>query len=281
MRPFAVVWLLDTTRKSILAAALASALCGALLWAARPVFGQDEKLPKAEEILDRYVEATGGKAAYAKIKNRVSKGRLEMPAQGMEGSILIYAARPNLAYSIVEIPGVVKQERGTDGKVAWERQSLTGPRLLEGSERALFMHEAAFNGELKWRALYKKVATRGVEEVEGKPAYKVELTIDDENKLIAYYDKQSHLLVKSVMTVKTHGVEMNVETFIGDYKKVDGILTAHKHHQKVMGMEQTITFDSIEVNAKIEKDRFKLPEDVKELVRQQQEAKQEKKGPVP
>ncbi len=38
----------------------------------------DDPLPKADDVLDQFVEATGGKAAYEKIKNRVSKGTMEI-----------------------------------------------------------------------------------------------------------------------------------------------------------------------------------------------------------
>ena len=32
------------------------------------------ELPKAEKLMDKYVEVTGGKEAYLKLKNRVVKG---------------------------------------------------------------------------------------------------------------------------------------------------------------------------------------------------------------
>ena len=37
-------------------------------------FAQTEALPKAETILDRYIEVTGGKAAYEKRKNEIETG---------------------------------------------------------------------------------------------------------------------------------------------------------------------------------------------------------------
>ncbi len=245
-------------------------------------FGQEGKLPKGDEILDQYVKATGGKDAYQKVSNRVVRGWLDMPAQALKGTIEAYKARPNLSYEVVEIAGMMRHERGTDGKVAWERQSMTGTRLLEGEELEQFMREAVFDSDVLWRKLYKKAETVGVEDIDGKPAYKVELTLKGDEKMTAYYDTKSNLLVKSVMMVKSPMREMLVETYISDYKKVGDLLIPHKQRQVVMGMEQVRTFDSVEVNAKLDKNRFALPDDVKQLLKQREQPKKaEEKAPTP
>jgi hypothetical protein len=270
-----------------LATALWLALCGAVLLATHPALGQDEKLPKGEVILDKYVEATGGKAAHSKIKNRVARGTFEIPGQqqSMTGSLLGYSARPYYVHSIVEIPGVMKQERGTDGKIAWKRRSMAGAVLIEGDEREQFLREAFFDKDVEWRKLYKKAKTVGIEDVNGKPAYKVELTIDDSNKMTAFYDKESHLLVKTTTIAKTPRGETPIETYFSDYKDVGGVLTSHAQRQRVLGpipIEQTFTFQSIKANVELPEDCFELPDEVKELVKQKkQTTTPKKKEPTP
>jgi len=44
-----------------------------------------DELPKTETILDKYIEATGGKAAYAKIHSEISTGTMEFAAMGLKG----------------------------------------------------------------------------------------------------------------------------------------------------------------------------------------------------
>lgn len=51
-------------------------------------------LPKAETVLDQYVEATGGKAAYEKIKNRTASGTIEIAGAGIKGTIKMKQAAP-------------------------------------------------------------------------------------------------------------------------------------------------------------------------------------------
>ena len=71
------------------------ALAGALA-AAQP-------LPKAETILDRYVEVTGGKAAYEKHTHQTMTGTLSFPEQGLSGKLTRYSMAPDKEYSVVEL----------------------------------------------------------------------------------------------------------------------------------------------------------------------------------
>ena len=55
----------------------------------------DEPLPKAEEILDKFVEVTGGKAAYENVRNEKWTGSFEFVGKGIKGTITSYRADPN------------------------------------------------------------------------------------------------------------------------------------------------------------------------------------------
>ena len=49
----------------------------------KPAATAETRLPSADEILDKYVEALGGKAAFEKFRSRVVKGARELPAMGI------------------------------------------------------------------------------------------------------------------------------------------------------------------------------------------------------
>ena len=87
-------------------------------------YGQN--LPKGEELLDKYVAATGGKEAYEKCKNRLIKGTMEFAGAGIKGELTIYQTRPNKMYLEVNLQGIGKIEQGTDGQTVWERNAITG-----------------------------------------------------------------------------------------------------------------------------------------------------------
>ena len=78
----------------------------ALLLSSVPVFCADDALPKAETILDRSVEVTGGKAAFEKRHNEVMHGSMEFSGRGIKGTMTVYQAEPDKNLAIIEIEGI-------------------------------------------------------------------------------------------------------------------------------------------------------------------------------
>ncbi len=102
--------------------------------------------------------------------------------------------------------------------------------------------------------------------VDDQPCYKVVLTPADGTPVTRYYNKQSGLLDKVEMSVTTPMGTIPFESYLSDYKQVDGVLLPHKVRVLVMGTERLITTQSVEHNVKLPAGRFKLPEDVRALV---------------
>jgi hypothetical protein len=233
-----------------------------------PPMARAQDKPKAEDILDNYVKVTGGKAAFDKIQSVVAKGTFELAGVGIKGALTIYQAAPNKMYTEIDLGAMVgKIEQGTDGKVFWENSAIQGARLLEGDEKAAAKLEASINSEANWRDHYKSAELTGEENVDGKPAYKVVLTPKEGPPSTRFYDKTSGLLVKVAQTLNTPMGQVNTEAVISDYKKIGEITYPHKMQQKVGPQQVVITFDKVELNAKIPSERFALPEAVKKLVK--------------
>jgi hypothetical protein len=234
------------------------------------VWAQDQPLPPAEKILDKYVEVTGGKATYEKITNRVTKGMIEMVGSGIKFDVTIYAAAPNKMYSLLESKELGKIEKGIDGDVVWEMSLMAGPQVKTGDERALVLRSTALDGVANWRKLFKKVECPGVETVDDKPCYKIVLTPAEGEPEVRWYDKESNLLAKTAVTLKLPAGTVPIESYPSDYKPVNGILLAHKVKQVVAGVQQTlIVAEKIEHNVQMPKDRFDLPAEVRALVEKQ------------
>ncbi len=222
-------------------------------------------LPKAEAILDKYVEVTGGKEAYDKIHSSISNGTMEIPAQNIKGTVTVYNAEPAMEYTVIEIGGLGKMEEGTDGNVAWALSAMQGARIKEGDERAAALKSANFKNRAHWQDFYKGAETVGTESVDGKSCYKIVLTPKEGKPETEYYDKSSGLLVKQTATLKTPMGEIPVETSVAGYRKESGLLVPHKMQQNAMGQQFEISIDSIKMNADIPKDRFDLPAEIKAL----------------
>jgi zinc protease len=214
-------------------------------------------LPKAETVLDQFVEATGGKAAYEKFKNRTRSGTIEVPAANATGKIQIFQAAPKKLAIVTEI-GPAKSTQATDGTTVWQT-SPDGARLMDAAEKDDFLRDATFNAEIHSKDLYEKLECVGVEDVEGKPAYKVVLTAKTGKTETEYYDKASHLLVKETTTTKGPMGDVSLESILSDYKKVDGLLMPFTITQKIEGQQFVIKFTEVKHDADIPADTFRKP----------------------
>jgi hypothetical protein len=230
-------------------------------------------LPKAETVIDHYVEVTGGKAAYEKRKNEIAYGTIELKAQGLKGSVTRYSAEPAQAYSIVEIEGVGKIEEGIDKGVAWDKNAMTGPHIKSGVEKAQTLREGTFNSFIHWRELYPKVETTGSETIDGELCYKVVLTPKEGNPETMYFQKKSGFIVKSTTTAVTQMGEVPVEVISTDYKAFGGVTVPTKMTQKAAQQEFTITIQDVKTNQSMPADRFDPPAEVKALLNKAAEKK--------
>jgi len=229
-------------------------------------FVADDSLPKPETIIDRYIEVTGGRAAYENRKSEVSTGTVELAAQGVKGTLVQYAAAPDNSYTAMEFDGVGKFEQGSADGVAWEKSTLLGPRVKSGAEKSQALREAVFNLELNWKKFYDKAETAGVETIDGEECYKVVLTPADGKAETRYYQKKSGLLVKMNMVGVNQMGEIHVESVVSDYKPFDGVLMATHLLQRAAGQEIGMTIQTVKTNQEIPATRFQLPPDIKALL---------------
>ncbi len=229
-------------------------------------FGQaTAALPKAEDVLDQYVEATGGKGAYEKLTNRVSTGTLDIAAANIKGKVTVTQAAPDKLTTMTDLGPFGTTRQGTDGQIAWEISSIGGARILEGDEKDIALMQASFYGEIRWKERFVKAECVAVEDVAGKPAAKVVLTRKTGKPIVQYFDVASHLIVKQAITMNGPMGEMTVEAYPGDYRKIDGVLMATSVTQKVLGQEIVMNFTDIKHNVKLPADTFALPKEISEL----------------
>lgn len=229
---------------------------------------QPADLPKAESLLDRHVEATGGKEAHEKLVSRLTEASVQMPAAGKAAEVITYQAPPAKMVVITRLARVGTIEDGTDGSVVWSRGER-GPALKHGDEKRHFLRAAQFIPDVAWRELYTKAVTVGVEEVEGRPAYKVELTPTEGKLETAYFDRETGLKIKSVETFPGPGGDVATEILYGRYREVGGIKYPTRIVQTDLSdpaRQAVITILKIEHDVELPADRFEVPDDVKPLL---------------
>lgn len=225
-----------------------------------------KQTPEAEKILERYVEAIGGRAAFDAMNNAVTKATLNIPAVGISLDLTVYSARPNKFRSTAESPAIGAVERGTDGTVFWEKSTMQGARVLEGEELAEALSEASFENLVYWRTNYDSVAVAGTDTVEGSLCDKVVMKAKGGKPRTLYFDQKSGLVVKTQTVASTQMGKIPIDAFISDYRKVGEVTQAYKTVMNIMGQDRVITTTSIEYNAAIPDSVFAIPADIQALM---------------
>jgi hypothetical protein len=221
-------------------------------------------LPSVDEIMNKYIEATGGRAAYEKVTSRVTKGKISIPAANVAGTLESYQVNGKV-YITFDIAGIGKTERGYDGTTAWETSAAQGPRIIDGAEKDDMVREAKFDVETNWKKYFTASVT-GTDTVNGDACYKVVFTKPDKTTETRYFSKDSGLEVKTEGTQKTQQGQIDTVETDSDYKDFGALKIATKVEQNAGGVTAVITTDSVEDNVPVADDKFVLPDDIKQLV---------------
>ena len=230
---------------------------------------QDSQLPSGKDVYEKFIAATGGRATYEKIKSRVTSAKMELPAQGIKGTLTMYQVAPASGYMVIDLPGAGMIERGTDGTVVWETNPMTGPRIMSGQEREQALREMKINSELNPDQYYDSIETKSLEDVNGKPCYRVDFVSKTGVKESRWYDKDSGLLVKGSVDVQSQMGPIHAESTVDDYRDVDGLKVPFKTTQTGNGLTFVVTMEKMEHNVDVPKEKLALPEDVKKLLAKQ------------
>jgi zinc protease len=215
-------------------------------------------LPSADQILDTYVKALGGREAWKKLTSRVSIGTIEIPALNLSGAIEMHEKAPDQVVANITINGA-KFSQGFDGAVGWSDDPQNGLREQSGTELAETKRDADFYHPLDLRQLYSKFTVTGAEKVDDRDANVMEATAPEGESDKMYFDAQTGLLLR---IIGHHHSPEGVTEFtedLSDYRDVDGIKLPFLVHQAGAESSFTIKFTEVHHNVPIENSVFSKP----------------------
>ena len=222
----------------------------------------DPATPTAAQILDGYITATGGKAAYEKMTSTVRKGTFSLAAQKINGSFEEQTKAPNKIYISQTIEGFGKSEQGYDGTTGWARDAISGLRVLAGAELTQMKEQARFNGLLAWKEMYSKTEVLGIRTVGAAKAYAIRLTPATGKPTVQYFDVSTKLLLRMDQVVESPQGSIPTESYLSNWKVVDGIKQPFTIRQIVAGSNEIMmTTTSIKSNVPIPDATFAKPAD--------------------
>ena len=241
---------------------LAAATVTAVLHAQAP-----GALPEAKGIIDRHVEAVGGRAVIKARQSVKATGTMSIAANGMSGAIEIYSMRPNKQLVKMTLGGVGDVLEGFDGTHAWSLNPMSGPRLLTGDEATQRALDADFDTNLDPGAKYTSLKTLEKTTFDGRDCYKVSLVRKDGVEDIEFYDVKTGLKAGSINTRKNEMGTLQITSTFNDYKQFGPMLQPTLLKQSAMGAEIVTTITGVEFD-KVDPSVFDLPAQIKALIKQ-------------
>jgi len=223
---------------------------------------QASPLPKAESVLDSFVEKCGGRAVFDKIDNRHTTSTMTLSVFPAPAEVTTTVTRQGAFRCIVSSPAFGRIEYGSDGQTVWEIVPMTGPRIKEGLERSRFRALYGLDLPMRWRDVFKKVDVSGLDAVEEKPAYKLTAVTPEDYPITYYFDQASGLLVKILYPMETVTGQGIQEIVLSDYRNVGGILFPFLQIRKESGREMKLAFAAVEFNVDVPVGTFALPEPI-------------------
>lgn len=225
-----------------------------------PVDPASMKLPEgltANQLFEDYFKAIGGKDKLESVESL----KIVMSADAMGNKLTMTKANkvPEKLSINIEMGGNKMSEQIYDGENAKVTQ-MGRPLPVDEKLKTQLAIEAYPFPELHFDKLGVETKLVGVEEIDGKEAYIVEVKNPNGESYSLYFDRESDLIIRKSKTAEMpNGETMVQNTELGDYNEVDGILFPHSIKIPLgPGFQADAKVESVEVNKEIPEETFNI-----------------------
>ncbi len=228
------------------------------------LFAQTPPPLTVDQLVAKNIEAQGGASAIAGIKSlRVT------------GKMLVNEGQIQLAYTqIRKRPGEVRTEatlqgmtliQAYDGKDGWKVSPFQGrkdPEKMTADDCKSLIEDAEMAGPLvDWKSEGSVVTYLGTEDVEGTEAYKLKVVRKNGDVNFVYLDPDHFLEIRVVSQRSEQGAQIEVETDLGDYEKINGMYVPFSIESGAKNStdKQKIVLEKAEANVPVDDALFRFP----------------------
>jgi hypothetical protein len=224
-------------------------------------------MPSAEEVVEANIRAIGGKSAIENLKTISLKGLCEYSfRKTYQGRAETYFKFPNKMLEIVDIPDIKSHnEEGYDGIIAW-RKDPKGIKVKQGWHLAFSKRNAEMNflTDIKrFKELYPVAVVKGIEKVNNRDSYVIEVTPVASKPETLYFDRQSGLLVRRDLMYQSNyaqeGDAFPMQLYYEDYADVGGVKVAMTIRQFYSGTTLIVKYFDVKYNTPIDDAKFIKP----------------------
>ncbi|HET9832204.1 MAG TPA: outer membrane lipoprotein-sorting protein [Vicinamibacterales bacterium] len=222
-----------------------------------------------DEIVEKYLAASGGRAAFEKLTSRVVTGTISVstPAGELSGTIEVYNKGPLKQRTLVKIDaaqlgiGQIVQDQRFNGTSGYAIDSINGNREMTGDQLATARNNSFPSPLLNYKENGTKIELLGREKVGDKDAYVLQMSPKTGPAGRLFIDVDTNLIVKTVVTVDAPPVGTIEQTLtMSDYRDVDGVKVPYKIRSSNQFQDVSITVTKVVQNSPIDDQMFSKPE---------------------
>ncbi len=216
------------------------------------------KLPEGltvESVFNKYKEAVGGEEAISKFENATLNMSAEMMGQQIAMTLIMAKGRKSkMTLAMGPMVAMSAISNGTDASTAQMGNKV--PLKDEQKEELAFANGLFTEFELSASGASTRLA--GVEQIGGKDAYGVDVTLSKGSAYTLYFDAESGLKVRFSKVIETPQGSFTQTVDYLDYKEVDGLMIFHKLIQKVGPQNIEANVSEVLINQELPADTFKV-----------------------
>ena len=213
-----------------------------------------------DEVLAKHAAAHGGLEAWHAVKSLT-----------VTGTVVAYSKAGPFVYEWRQPDSSRFEQTAFDqkivyahhGAVTWWLQPLYGVEkpavITEEDKAALIRKTASFDSPLVDAAAKgNKVELLGKDEMDGQPAWKLEVTRKDGSEETWYLDPSTFLeLARVDRTFDSTGVKERW-TYYSDFRPAEGLVIAHRQDQEYGIRNVVLKVEKVTVNPEIAPERFEM-----------------------
>jgi tetratricopeptide (TPR) repeat protein len=225
----------------------------------RPAEVQPPEVKIEDQIIEKYLVATGGSAAWGALRSRLVTGTYTMLPANITGRYTAYASVPNKSIEEYALPTGGFMRQGFDGAVAWTSDPQQGVKQLFGQEAMEAARDADFYGDFHLRQNYAAINYIGEQMLGTHATYMLQLVPPTGNPRTVYVDKSTGLArrVDGVQPGAQGGTP--VQVYLEDYRVVDGIRIPFRTRQITSQFTMVTQIIQIKHNVAVNDSIFRKP----------------------
>lgn len=236
----------------------ATALCASGLRA------QESKQMTVDQLVAKNIEAKGGAESLRALQSTRVTGKMLVNQGQLEFAYTQTRKRPGSVREEFTLQGMTAVQ-AFNGQAGWKISPFQGrkdPEKMSADDTKSLIEDAEVDGPLvDWKEKGSTVEYLGTEDVDGTLAHKLKVTRKNGDVNYVYLDPEYFLEIRIVSQRIERGAQVETETDLSDYEKVNGVYLplSIESGRKGDSDKQKLVLDKAEGNVPVDDAAFQFP----------------------